>query len=127
MKLQTIYNLNTLVQVQIWDLYPVEEMSYSPARKAKWWLFRKAQPEGFMRTFVFGSSKLYTKEQVEGGNFSCYHCLTVRDNKVFDKPQVKLTFVNGHEYYKTFETYDDALNWGHEQANKGSNVTLKIK
>lgn len=127
MNSKTFYNLNTLVQVQVWDFYPVEELTYTPARKTKWWLFQKARPEGFMRNFYLGSSKFYTREQIEGKNFSCYAHLIIKDNEVFDKPQVKLVFANDHEYYQTFENFNDAVNWGSEQAHQGNNVVLKIK
>ncbi len=121
---QSFYNLNTLVQVQVWDFYPVREFVYTPAIEACWWKFRKARPEGFEYGMF---ATFYIKEEIEGKSFGRFGEMIVKDNKVFDKPQVKLTFANDHSYSKNFDTYNDAVNWGSEQAYKGNNVILKIK
>lgn len=115
--MKSIYNLETLVGVQIFKKVKVENLEWRPAKKK--WL--NSREEGYICT---ETGNFYTAEQIENGD--CHNVAYVIDgNTVYHKPYVALFFVNSKlDFTKEFDKYDEAYNWGIEQANKG--ITVKL-
>lgn len=110
--MKTILNAEALVRVRIFDKEEHWYLAYQPYKKTFW----RTQKEGFSQTF----GELLSKEELEKDGF------LVIDNVVYHKPYVKLYFTDGVEYSKTFNTYEEAIEWGEVKANEGIKTRLII-
>lgn len=116
--MKTIFNLEALVKVKIVDKRKCPYVEYKPFNKIFWGNTK----EGFY-TDMGG---YYTAKDLTSGNWWGECSLIVEDNIAYYKPYVQLCFAGGVEHNKVFDTYEEALKWGNEQAEKAINVKLLI-
>lgn len=115
MKQEIIYNLSHLIKVRIKDKEETQ-YKYSPFQKSFWGNIK----EGFYFYGILSSYHYHTKQALEKEGY------LIENNVVYDLPEVKLFFLGDHTHSKQFTTYEKALEWGVEQANKGINVQMQL-
>lgn len=115
-----IFNAHALVSVKIVDRKENHHWDWIPFKKG-FWCNRK---EGFYELYYhpLGGRTPHSEEEL----IKEYDHLLIIDKKVYYKPYAKLTFTNGQTYTKEFNTYEEALTWGREQANTGIQVRLEF-
>lgn len=116
--MEKIFNLETIVSVEVHDKQECLYLTYCPFKKSFWGTTK----EGFHD--IFGSS--YTKAELESTGYNRVR-LVVEDNKAFYKPYVELTFTSGKNHIREFLNFHDAEMWGHTIAKKGINSQLIVK
>ena len=117
--MKTVFNLEALVMVKIRDKEPCYYLTYKPFRKSFW----GNTLEGYHDIF---SEDVYNGYELQNGKYRSIKLL-IENNTAYFKPYVTLAFVGEDiKTTKTFETYEDALIWGREQASKGINVQLEF-
>jgi len=132
MKTKTIYNLDTIVSIEIEDRVRSGNLIWKPEKKGKvLWLFPYRNPAGIyhnLRGNPFGMNdtcmgktppeKYMVVNKVDNGNIT-----TV----VYYRPCVTLYLVKG-SVTKYFDTYDEAERWGHMKANRiGNKYSITTK
>lgn len=110
-----IFNAHTLVSVKIEDRR--EDYRYYYVEYKKGGFLRHFIKQGWRHIF---DNDYWTEDDIinEGR--------IIENNKVYYKPYTLLTFTNGQTYRKEFNTYEEALKWGNEQAKTGIQVRLEF-
>jgi len=119
MKVRKIFNLESLVSVEIYDKHVCYCLTYEPFKKS-FWGNTKA---GFYSILSIESGFL-TKEEVERGVYNDIP-LIVENNVVYFRPYVELTFASGTNHIREFNDYESAIEWGEQTASKGIKVQLR--
>lgn len=113
--MRKIFNLDALVKVEIMDKKQCTYFTYQPYKKYWFW----EQKEMFYMMFNDCYTPDYLREKgIEGIKF------IVEGDKVFYRPEVTLTFAGKASVSKSFDTYQQALEWGKEQADKNISTQL---
>lgn len=105
-----IFNMDTLVSVEIHDKQECGYFSYQPYKKH--WLWG-TQIEGF---WLAGMNSLWEPDYLRAGKFENIKFI-VEDNKVYYLPYVTLKFVGLATKIQEFDTYEEAKRWGEAQVN----------
>lgn len=111
MKTESKYNLEKLVKVRVNDFCPARHFKYLTEKPKKyfWQTYRK---EG---VYFCAFTVDYVDEIPDD--------LFVKDNNVYEKPEVILIFESGVETTRYFDTYEAALTFAKE-LTKGENWLL---
>lgn len=116
---KTIFNLEAIVSIEIVDKKQDRHYKYHPYKNTFW----EKTEEGFYGSFL----PFISIKEARSGNMP-FDFLFVSDmyngNKLFYKPYVQLNFCDGSGKCQTFNTYDEALNYGNEMAK---NIKLKLE
>ena len=109
---EKIYNLDKVVSVKIYDKSLYFYLDYvKPKTKG---FFKHGGY--FKHVFAVGDNKYYSEKDIISGKYNDTEYLVI-NNTVYEKPYVKITFVNNEKIIFVFNTYEDALEWGRGQAN----------
>lgn len=118
----SIFNQEALVSVEIMDRKPVRHFEWHPAYK-KWY---GSKPERFEIPFLLGDASWYTPDHLREHGYMNIPVI-VDGKKVYEFPRVRQTYAGGKVSESIFDTYEEALAWGREQADKGIRVQLLIR
>lgn len=119
-----ILNLQALVSVTIKDKRQEKHLVYQEFKsKKRFW--QKDTEEGFAYHFVGEISSVYSTKDIRAGKWYETKLLVI-DKKAYYKPNVQLCFFDKNKYYREFDTYEEAVKWGTDQAAAGMNVKLEL-
>jgi hypothetical protein len=98
-----VYNTEQIVSIQLKPKTIVWSVEYTPEVPKKW--FSKYKPEGFYYNIMYWISKtdLHNEGKLNGKD------IEIIGNDVFYKPYIVINFTNGTQYYKSYNSYEKAL------------------
>ena len=120
----TIYNLTSIIKIDINKGVEYSLIKYRPEEISFYGLFR-TKP-GFYYHIKRINSYCYSKEELEKKGYNGYQ-LFVKDNKVFVKPNVVITFFDGHREIEWFASDILAEYFGIMVADNGIEKYQQLK
>jgi hypothetical protein len=131
-KIKTIFNLEALVSIEIFDKMLFGRIEHVKAKKHRFFSFLDEEEKYYLRDLFIGH--YLSEEEITSGVYPNKSKdfilqgipLLVKDKNVYQRPYVKSTFVSSKVTIKYFNEFEDALDYGTKQANQNIQSQLVI-
>lgn len=106
--MKQIFNLDTVIKINVGDRRKSKNFKFVDEQKKSFW--GHGHKAGYVTLW---GDKVYTKEELEKGEYENIKYLFIGD-EIFYRPYVEVIFPEKIVHYKTFDTYEEAQEYGNE-------------